>query len=125
MNRNGENRHDYFAWGCVVIGCVMLIASFLSAPARGAVAGWPVRPKDTPTPGSKLVRGAIELHVTGLHQSAPLFAVVQWQDGLGRWHDIDEWRGEIKGDRVTWDVAAKDLGSGPFRWLVIGLASAL
>ena len=118
MNRKGENRHDYFAWGCVVVGCVLLIASSLSAPAQGSVAGWPVRPVDTPTPGSKLAGGAIELHVTGLHQTAPLFAVVQRQDGLGRWQDIDRWRGEIKGDRVVWYVAEKDFGAGPFRWLV-------
>jgi hypothetical protein len=47
-----------------------------------------------------------------------LFAVVQWQDGLGRWHDIDGWRGEINAERIVWYVAAKDLGTGPFRWLV-------
>lgn len=118
MKSSDGDRQDYFAWGCIVIGCVLLLAGSLSTPAQGSVAGWPVRPEDTSTPGPRLAGGAIELHVTGPRQTAPLFAVVQRQDELGKWHDMDGWRGEIKGGYVTWYVASKDFGTGPFRWLV-------
>jgi hypothetical protein len=52
-----------------------------------------------------------------------MWTVVQWQDGLGNWHDVEGWRGTL--DKVasgegnkTWWVGRADLGYGPFRWLV-------
>ena len=49
--------------------------------------------------------------------------MVQWQDLLGRWHDVEGWRGTLDqaaedvGSMVWW-VAQKDLSTGPFRWRV-------
>jgi hypothetical protein len=120
MSENGENRQDYYVWGCIVVGCVMLIASFLPAPAEVAVAGWPARPQDPPASGSELSGRTVELLIVGPRQAVPLIAVVQWQDELGEWHDIDGWQSEIEGSRITWHRAAKDLRTGPFRWVVYG-----
>ena len=78
----------------------------------------PTRPEDAPTPPpqpSKAGAG-IALSVTGAAE--PCFAVVQWQDGLGAWHDVDGWRGQVEGGYVLWFVSADLLGAGPFRWQV-------
>jgi hypothetical protein len=48
-----------------------------------------------------------------------LWTVVQWQDFQGDWHDVDGWRAPAKsGQHVRWWVAAKDAGTGPFRWFI-------
>lgn len=47
------------------------------------------------------------------------WTVVQWQDGLGTWHDVEGWMGEISNENlVVWTVLPTEQGSGPFRWLV-------
>ena len=87
----------------------------------------PVPPINLPGPDG----GQIELRV----QFAPawwqrrtvhwqeLWTVIQWQDRLRNWHDVEGWRGGL--DEIvngeggkTWWVARTDLGKGPFRWLV-------
>lgn len=47
------------------------------------------------------------------------WAVVQWQDHLGNWHDVDGWRGapDANGE-VRWWVGGEHFGTGPYRWLV-------
>jgi hypothetical protein len=45
-----------------------------------------------------------------------IWTVVQWQDTFGDWHDVEGWqRTPDDGYQKTWWVAAKDLGTGPFR----------
>ena len=47
------------------------------------------------------------------------WAVVQWQDNAGGWHDVEGWRGHLDaGGGQRWWVAAKDFGAGSFRWVV-------
>jgi hypothetical protein len=46
------------------------------------------------------------------------WAVVQWQDSSGGWHDVEGWRGPLSSNNLWW-VAAKDFGSGPFRWALL------
>lgn len=48
------------------------------------------------------------------------WAVVQWQDATGNWHDVEGWQGSVKGEGTGpfW-VAAKDFGTGPFRWAIL------
>jgi len=47
---------------------------------------------------------------------------VQWQDGLGLWHDVQSWQGDL--DRSTSNTAFKrwtlnsSYGNGPFRWVI-------
>ncbi|MFQ5400207.1 MAG: hypothetical protein ACE5E7_11495 [Anaerolineae bacterium] len=61
--------------------------------------------------------GTIELTVAP--GSLVEWTVVQWQDGLGGWHDVDGWQGTLDDDtHKVWWVGAADLGKGPFRWLV-------
>lgn len=106
----------------VTIGILALVAlvAALAGLARPAWAELPTRPEDALTPTPQPVQtepgAGLELSVTGA--TAPYYAIVQWQDGLGGWHDVEGWRGEVKEDRVLWYVSPEDLGSGPFRWVV-------
>ena len=102
-------------WGMrAVLACVVTLAVSLLWTARPVFA---LPPRPDPEPEPKSVRGgAIELHVDPFEPG--IWAVVQWQDGLGEWHDEDGWRGELEEKRVTWWVAPKHLDAGPFRWVV-------
>lgn len=75
----------------------------------------PPRPDPPSTPDPNAGAG-IALSVSGL--TSPYFAVVQWQDGLGGWHDVDGWRGEVQDHYVLWYVSSVLFGKGPFRWVV-------
>lgn len=58
----------------------------------------------------------IILYVT--NAPANLQTVVQWRDGLGKWHDVDGWRGTlINSAYIAWWVAPDNFGQGPFRWV--------
>jgi hypothetical protein len=93
------------------------------APVQADVELPPRDQQPTPTPvrdeedddgpaGAHLV-----LHVP---DAAPgVWAVVQWQDSTGGWHTVEGWQGALEAEgRHTWWVAAKDFGTGPFRWLL-------
>ena len=79
-------------------------------------------PRATPTPkkkdksDNKPVGAYIELQL----QPAPTggWTVVQWQDSDGGWHDVTGWQGTLEGQGRRWWVAAKDFGTGPFRWVI-------
>lgn len=97
-----------------LLSCVFFVLALLSTPA---VAELPIRPDDTPTPKPPEPRGgAIELFVTRAAQ--PVYAIVQWQDGLGGWHNVDGWRGRVEDNRVLWFVPEDMFGDGPFRWVL-------
>ncbi len=54
---------------------------------------------------------------------AGLWTEVQWVDGAGSWHAVENWRGETNGGGgITWWVEAKDFGTGPFRFAVYDVA---
>ncbi len=59
----------------------------------------------------------IELHP---HSSqATLWTIVQWQDDLGGWHDVEGWKGTLdEGYKKVWWVAVADFNKGPFRWVI-------
>jgi hypothetical protein len=60
---------------------------------------------------------AIKLDAPGAPATA--WTVVQWQDGLGGWHDVEGWRGDLdEGQQKVWWVLSKDFNTGPFRWVV-------
>lgn len=59
----------------------------------------------------------IELTVSGAPAGA--WAVVQWQDSTGGWHDVEGWRGMLdESGTKRWWVAPRDFGTGPFQWVI-------
>ncbi len=60
--------------------------------------------------------GAILLKVTGAPPTA--WTMVQWQDGLDGWHDVDGWQGDVDDGQKLWAVLEANFGQGPFRWVV-------
>jgi hypothetical protein len=94
--------------------CTVVVLSVVGPALTGSVlADLPPRPKKEPKRES--VRGgAIQLHIAG--GRVGLWAVVQWQDGLGNWHDVEGWRGEPDEERTIWYVHERDFDTGPFRW---------
>lgn len=78
----------------------------------------PVRPPAaTPKPlGGKIVLQLISDEPV-LDKS--LWTVVQWQDSSKTWHDVDGWQGTFNEKlQISWWVAAEDLGSSTFRWII-------
>ena len=103
------------------LGALLLTA--ILVPARPALA-LPPRPEPTPV-SPPMVGGGIELraYTTQAIDWESVHTLVQWQDGLGGWHDIDGWRGTLDeiytdGGRKTWFVPKEHFGTGPFRWLI-------
>jgi len=103
--------------------CVLVVAALLPTAAHAL----PPRPTPvTPTPIPVAVFtspgwAVIELHVQPAQ--AGRWTVVQWQDALGGWHDVEGWRGTL--DEVSngvgtkkWWVARPNLNTGPFRWVI-------
>ena len=77
----------------------------------------PLPPTVTPTP-TTVDMGFIELRVQSAQ--AGLWALVQWQDGLGNWHGVDGWWSALQGGAQVWEVFPAQFGQGPFRWVVYG-----
>ncbi len=105
--------------GLVLFG---LLLSVGPQPAAQAGPLPPPRATLTPTPhASPSVGTYIELRVPT--DDLKLWTVVQWQDALGQWHDVETWRGTLdeihdhKGDKIWW-VLSGEYGQGPCRWLV-------
>jgi hypothetical protein len=107
-----------------LVGCLLVALTLWGGRAgQAAYVPTPTRPPILPvaTPVAALpggpVGGFIELDIQAveLHQ---FWTIIQWQDRLGGWHDVDGWQGRPDGHRVVWWVAPSDLGQGPFRWLV-------
>lgn len=115
----------------LVLGTLLILSSLSAlAPLRSEASppALPTRPEDFVPPSGdeggdeddQPVGAYIELHVpqkpTGVNGG---WTVVQWQDRAGGWHDVEGWRGmlDARGSRRWW-VAAKDFGTGPFRWVV-------
>ena len=113
-------RQRLAAWsGSVMIG-LLLIGSWQPTAQAGTLP--PPRATLTPTPQVDDSAGAyIELRLPT--DNINLWTVVQWQDGVGNWHDVESWRGvldslnEHKGDKIWW-VLPYSYGDGPCRWLV-------
>lgn len=113
----------------VVLGLIIMAALFIGwLPGTPTVtaAPPPPRPTLTPTPSRIPSTGSsfgsyIELRLPT--DNINLWTVVQWQDSLGGWHDVESWRGILdeikqhKGDKRWW-VYPRDYGKGPFRWQV-------
>jgi hypothetical protein len=107
---------------------ILISVLLLAWPSSPTHAGPGLPPRETPTPtrppgdgdddkDDEPVGAHIVLHIP----SAPagLWTIVQWQDSVGSWHDIEGWQGMLDdGDQKAWWLAADLFGKGPFRWLV-------
>jgi len=38
---------------------------------------------------------------------------------------VEDWQGRVTGGQARWRVAAKDYGTGPFRWVIYDAADGL
>lgn len=133
-----KNNRPVFFWLFFVS---LLFAAALSLPsAHTAASGFPPRPtliptetavptatslpvptatpsSSTNTPQTDSGGALIYLHVPT--PPSDLQTVVQWQDGLGNWHDIEGWRGTLnQANFIVWWVAPHDLGAVWYRWQV-------
>jgi len=105
----------------LIIGLLLAGMGLTVSPA---LAGSGLPPRDPPPPvqhdhdngPEKPVGAAIELVAPGY---AGQWSAVQWQDSNGDWQTVEGWQGSLdeRGVRRWW-VAAKDFGTGPFRWVV-------
>jgi hypothetical protein len=105
-----------------VVMSLLLAIGLISSMALAAPAALPPRPG--PISGPSNNGGLIQLQLANVR--ATVWTVVQWQDALGGWHDVEGWRGTL--DSIsngtgykTWWVAPGDFGKGPFRWVVYDL----
>ena len=106
--------------------CALLVVALASLPTQATVSALPPRPTPQPTPIVEPAASApgalIKLNVQPVTQPA-LWTVVQWQDRLGGWHDVEGWRGTLDevssgvGKKVWW-VARANFDTGPFRWVI-------
>ena len=76
-------------------------------------------PVTTPLPpvAAELAGATIMLYAP--NASPQMWTVVEWQDGLGNWHEVTGWRGHLDldiGNLRVWWVHPRDLATGPFRW---------
>jgi len=107
----------------LVVGLLTLAAQTSFTAHAGA--GLPPRDPPTPLPAGEGGRRDKDRALTGAYVElvapgalAGAWAVVQWQDSAGGWHDVEGWRGAVA-DSSRWWVHPKDFGTGPFRWVVI------
>jgi hypothetical protein len=117
--------------------CVFVLLGLALLPA-GVRAGSPNLPPRPPFPGGGGGGGdgdggghsAILLHISAGQGTpadgaawAALWTLVQWQDGLSNWHDVDGWQGPPAGsitdpNHKSWPVEERLFAKGPFRWVV-------
>lgn len=104
-----------------------LALALLAPLVPPTLAGPNLPPRDTPAPAEpggddrsdpdRPLGTYLELHLN--QPPAGVWTVVQWQDSAGNWHDVEGWQGVPDADGgKRWWVAAKDFGTGPFRWVV-------
>jgi hypothetical protein len=109
-----------------VLGLSLIVALALAWSTVPVQAGPELPPRDPlpiqPPPSGdddddddRTVGAYIELEAPA--GAAGAWAVVQWQDRAGNWHDVAGWRGTMVNSSHWW-VHPKDFGTGPFRWVV-------
>lgn len=105
---------------------LFLALALLSPPAAASPLDLPPRPTVPPpvepTRVPALRGGWIRIQVKN---PDALTEIVQWQDGIGAWHDVESWRGQFDQTEngvssKTWWVGEPLFGAGPFRWAVYG-----
>jgi hypothetical protein len=93
------------------------------APTQAGPALLPSRETPTPKPSHPGDGHADDSPVGWITLTAQpartgLWAVVQWRDAAGGWHDVDGWKGSCDSGNQSWGVLPPELGRGPFRWIL-------
>lgn len=109
-----------------LVSAALLVGALLFSPWPAPPPALALPPRPEPPPTAEPVQGgAIELRVQSAQavEWAAVVTLVQWQDGLGGWHDVDGWRGTLDqlfadGGRKTWFVSKDLFGKQPFRWVI-------
>jgi hypothetical protein len=97
------------AGALLVLGLLQAAGGLLRPPALA-------RP-ELPSPGVPATTAAPAGAYVELLAAPGLWAVVQWQDMAGDWHDVEGWQGAADADGLLrWWVEAGDFGGRPFRW---------
>ena len=110
------------ALGFVFVCSLVAASFFVLASASASPTALPPRPTAEPTVAIELdsspaYGASIQLRVASAPASA--WTIVQWQDALGGWHNVEGWQGTLdEGNQKVWWVARGDLGTGPFRWVL-------
>jgi hypothetical protein len=122
MRRASKGRIVSFS---VVLMLVLFGLMLLSGSVADIQAGPDLLPdRDTPTPGRsggedadrKPVVAYIQLTVQPAQPG--LWALVQWRDAGGIWHNVDGWQGGVDAGLQRWGVFPREFGRGPFRWVL-------
>ena len=101
------NRHYTNSALMLVLVVVGLMA--IATPANSA--GLPPRPKPQPIIVGAYIKLIMEMAPAGA------WTMVQWQNNLGGWHDVEGWQGTLDDTiSILWWVAPRDYDTGPFRW---------
>ncbi len=113
-------KRPYSPWSLLVTAVIVVgvAAGWVTAAQAqtDSPAGRPPVFTATPEP-TRVSLSAIRL--SGAGAPATAWTVMQWQDGLGGWHDVEGWRGEFDPDGFkTWRFPEQHFGTGPFRWQV-------
>jgi hypothetical protein len=144
MNNHNTNNRLMMTLVLLILGAatVLLVIAALPVWVHAAPSALPPRPTSEPTPTPQPMPavkprpggGVIELRVQFAQgwswTSIPwqeLWTVIQWQDWLGNWHNVQGWQGgldnvlsqdgQIVGTQSWW-VDQADLAKGPFRWVI-------
>lgn len=120
-----ESKSNRIIIAIFLASCLFLFALILGINQNSAGAALPPRPEPTATPlpgvHTSTDGGYIELLYGGLPVGPNgVWTVVEWQDPYTeKWTAVEGWQGTVELDGTQrWWVAPKDLGEGPFRWLV-------
>lgn len=106
----------------ILLASLSQTTALTDGPPDRPTPGLPQRPEGSAEEKSEnddveFLGAYIELHINLRKQD--MWAVVQWQDINGDWHDVNGWRSQIHANPlIKWWVAPKDLSTGPFRWKV-------
>lgn len=119
------HQNKVFCWMVILSSFALLLLLSLSWQVQAG----PLPPRDppptfTPAPTVETRRDDNDRQPEGAYiemeaGATTLWTVVQWQDDLGGWHDVEGWRGSLnqRGNKRWW-VAPRDFNSGPFRWVI-------
>ncbi len=110
----------------VVFMLTLLLLTMITTPifamkATKVAAALPPRPTVEPVIESAKPGAYIQLQASGVTVGTDgVWTMLQWGDGANNWYDVSGWQGTIEPDGTrTWWVAPGDMGTGPFRWLVL------